>query len=162
MTLPAAIAAKKDNQHNGFNNPIELPSMQIADAADRAQEEAYNSLEFVKKNKFVRCQCCHKPIKIVGKMHRPTNDRIVQIKKRIKSIEEYNLKYNNKATSDSGINELKQELAELLKEEEKRDRLRSLPLYSSKITNYRFFCSPCWDKAYLLDQERRKKERMNQ
>ena len=38
---------------------------------------------------------------------------------------------------------------------EKRDRLRSLPLYSSKITGYEFFCSPCWDKAYLLDQERR-------
>ncbi len=70
MTLPAAIAAKKDNQQNGFNNPIELPSMQIADAADRAQEEAFNSLEFV-KNKAVKCQCCHKPIKIVGKMHRP-------------------------------------------------------------------------------------------
>ena len=160
MTLPAAIAAKKDNQHNGFNNPIELPSMQIADAADRAQEEAYNSLEFVKKNKFVRCQCCHKPIKIVGKMHRPTNDRIVQIKKRIKSIEEYNVKYN-KASSDSGINELKQQLEDLLKEEAKRDRFRCLPLYSSKITGYRFFCSLCWDKAYLLDQERRKKERVN-
>ena len=56
-------------------------------------------------------------------MHRPSNDRIVQIKKRIKAIEEHNLKYNNKATSDTGINELKQELAELLKDEAKRDRL---------------------------------------
>jgi hypothetical protein len=36
-------------------------------AGDRAKEEAYNSLEFLKKNKFVRCQFCHKAIKIVGK-----------------------------------------------------------------------------------------------
>jgi hypothetical protein len=74
-------------------------------------------------------------------MARPQNDRIEQIKK--------------------GVNELKQELEELLKDEAKRDRLRSLPLYSSKSTNYLFYYSPCWDKAYLLDQERRKKERTN-
>jgi selenocysteine-specific translation elongation factor len=67
-------------------------------------------------------------------MARPINDRLEQLNKRIKQVEEYNLKYNNnnKATSDSGINELKAELDDLLKEEAKRDRLRSLPLYSSK------------------------------
>jgi hypothetical protein len=49
---------------------------------------------------------------------------------------------------------------DLLDKEAKRDRLRHLPLYSSKSTNYLFYCSPCWDKAYLLDHERRKKERV--
>lgn len=159
MTLPAAVA--NNRKDTSFHNPIELPSMQIADAADRAQDESFNSLEFVRKNKFVRCQCCHKAIKITGKMHKPANDRIEQLKKRIRQIEEYNLKYNNnKAASDSGINELKQELAELLKDEAKRDRLRSLPLYSSKCTGYRFFCSPCWDKACFLAEQQKKKERV--
>ena len=47
------------------------------------------------------------------------NDRIEQLRKRIRSVEEYNLKYNDKANSDSGINGLK-----LLKDGEKRERLR--------------------------------------
>ncbi len=154
MTLPAAVA---NNKKSTFSNPIELPSMQIADAEDRQREEAFNSLEFLKDNSAVRCQCCHKAIKITGKMHRPTNDRIEQIKKRIRSIEEYNLK-NNKAASDNEINNLKQELERLLEEDAKRDRFMGLPLYSSKSTGYKFFCSSCWNKAYQTTQEERKKK----
>jgi hypothetical protein len=75
------------------------------------------------------------------------NDRIEVLKTRIKRIEEYNLK-NNRTPSANEINNLKQELEDLLKDEAKRDRYMHLPLYSSKSTGYKFFCSPCWDKAF--------------
>jgi hypothetical protein len=44
---------------------------------------------------------------------------------------------------------LKQELADLLEEDAKVDKLRSLPLYSCKITSWKFICSKCYDKVYL-------------
>ena len=165
MTISKAAAAA-NYKINSFSNPKELPSLESTTAIDRQQEESYATLEFSSygENQYVKCQRCGQAKRIVGKLQRPKNDRIEQIKKRIRHIEEYNLKYNNnKATSDSGgIKELKQELAQLIKEEEKRDRLRSLPLYSSKNTGYKFFCSPCWDQAYLIyEQERKKEKRTN-
>jgi hypothetical protein len=44
----------------------------------------------------------------------------------------------------------KQELAELLEEDAKYDKLRSLPLYSCRITGWKFVCSRCYDKVYAL------------
>jgi hypothetical protein len=46
---------------------------------------------------------------------------------------------------------LKQELADLLEEDAKYDKLRSLPLYSCKITGFKFACSKCYDKIYMHD-----------
>jgi hypothetical protein len=49
----------------------------------------------------------------------------------------------------NNLKALKQELAELL-EDAKADKLRSfLPLYSCRITGFRFVCSGCYDKVYL-------------
>jgi hypothetical protein len=149
-----------DSATSTFNNPIPLPSLETADAIDKQQEEAYAALEFssYEENQYVKCQCCNNWIKRAGKMHKPTNDRIEQIRRRIKQIEAYNLKYN-KGSSDNGIKELKQELAELLKDEEKRDKLRNLPLYSSRSTNYLFYCSICWETAYRIYEQERKKQK---
>jgi hypothetical protein len=44
--------------------------------------------------------------------------------------------------------QLKAELEELLEENAKADKLRSLPLYSCRITGFKFVCSRCYDKAY--------------
>jgi hypothetical protein len=43
---------------------------------------------------------------------------------------------------------LKAELAELLEEEAKADALRRLPLYSCRITGWKFVCSKCYDRVY--------------
>ena len=67
MTLPAAVAHSNENNKNTISNLIELPSLETTDAVDRQQKEAFKSLEFVKKNEFVRCQYSHKAIKIHGK-----------------------------------------------------------------------------------------------
>jgi hypothetical protein len=48
---PVDIADLKEN--NTFNNPIELASMQIADAADIQEEEVSNSLKFLDNNEAI-------------------------------------------------------------------------------------------------------------
>lgn len=45
---------------------------------------------------------------------------------------------------------LKRELAELLEEDTKADKLRCLPLYSSRITDWKFVCSKSHDKVYTF------------
>jgi hypothetical protein len=52
------------------------------------------------------------------------------------------------AIAEVNIKQLKAELAELL-EEAKADALRRLPLYSCRITGFKFVCSKCYDKAYM-------------
>jgi hypothetical protein len=47
------------------------------------------------------------------------------------------------------VRPLKQELADLLEEDAKTDKLRSLHFYSCRITGFRFVCSKCYDKVYL-------------
>jgi hypothetical protein len=47
------------------------------------------------------------------------------------------------------IKQLKQELADLLEEDAKADKLRSLPLYSCRITGWKFVCSRCYDRVSL-------------
>ena len=155
MTRPAAAA--NNNNTSTFSNPIELPSMQIADASDRQKDQAFDALEFSSDGQYqyVKCQCCYNSIRIVGKLERLKSERIEILKKRRRYAEAYNLKSNNKSSAQE-VKKLKDELDDLLKQEEKRDRLRHLPLYNSKCTGYRFFCSPCWDKVYALDQKQRK------
>ena len=139
--------------------------MEGTEAADRQKEEAFNSLEFSDNNgeEAVRCQCCNNWIRIVGKLQRPKkpNDRISTLQKRIKWLGECQHRNNinkNKA-ADAIIKQDREELQRLQAEDAKYDKFRSLPLYSSKCTGYRFFCSPCWDQAYLIDQEQKKKEK---
>jgi hypothetical protein len=87
----------------------------------------------------------------VGKLTNVSNDRITVLQRRIKWIEHYshrgNTKYND---NNDDIKVLKAELEELLSEEAKRDKLRSLPLYSCRITDFRFVCSKCYDKVYNM------------
>lgn len=70
-----------------------------------------------------------------------------------KDFAEFSKKFDNQI-----YKQLKQELAQVQKEEQELDRTRHLPLYSSKAAGYRFYCSSCWDKAYLFEQELRKKK----
>jgi hypothetical protein len=86
-------------------------------------------------------------VPIVGKLSRPCNDRVVILQRRIKWMENY---YHGVNKDD--LKQLKQEVAELLEEDAKADKLRSLPLYSYKITGWKFVCSKCYDKVYTLVQ----------
>jgi hypothetical protein len=66
--------------------------------------------------------------------------------KKDKWIENYS-RGNNIIRSDE-VKALKQEIADLLEQDAKADKLRSLPLYSCRITDWKFVCSKCYDKAY--------------
>jgi hypothetical protein len=139
---------------SNFSNPIELPSMAQADAADRQPEEAIQKLEISEDGQYCKCQLCHKDIKMIGKLPNPKRARIATLERRIAWLEQSPHGNNN-----DSMKQLKEELAELLEEDAKRDRIRSIPLLTSRITGYRFFCSSCWDNAYLIDKNQRREER---
>ena len=54
------------------------------------------------------------------------------------------------SNSTNDIKVLKQEVADLLDADAKADRLRSLPLYSCRITGFKFICSKCYCKVYKV------------
>ena len=90
----------------------------------------------------VKCQRCGNSVSIVWKLSRPHNDRAVILQRRIKWMENY---YHGANIND--LKALKQELADLLEEDAKADKLRCLPLYSCRITGQKFVCSKCYDKV---------------
>jgi hypothetical protein len=69
----------------------------------------------------------------------PRSNRIDALQKQIRWIEDH-IRGNN-AKAYGNIKQLKAELAELLEEYAKADQLRSLPLYSCRITGWEFVCS---------------------
>jgi hypothetical protein len=95
-------------------------------------------------------------VPMIGKLIKPTkSNRIAILEKRIKWLENYTRCGNNnrrrrRSVSDYVVKQLKQELTKLLEEDAKDDKLRSLPLYSCRITGWKFLClcSKCYDKVY--------------
>ena len=122
-----------------MSNPLLLPSLEEIADIERKRKQAIDALEI--SDGFVKCQRCRVPQRIVGKLE-PTGryGRISTLQVRLQYLKRYNAK-------EQDIKEVKQELDELLKEDSEYEKLRSIPLYSSKITKYRFFCSSCFDKV---------------
>jgi hypothetical protein len=110
---------------------------------ERQRAQAIESLEI--SNNSVKCQKCNLPVPIVGRLPRSHADRITILEKRIRQVE----RYHGNNSSNSTYKQLKEELVNLLREEAKNDILKSVPLYSSKNTGFRLFCSKCYDEAYL-------------
>ena len=71
------------------------------------------------------------------------SNRIAVLERQIKWLENYSRGNNGKSYSDV-VKQLKQELAALLEEDAKADKLRNLPLYSCRITGWKFVCSKCY------------------
>jgi len=78
-------------------------------------------------NGSVKCQRCDNSAPIVGKLSRPHNDRVAILQERIKWIENYSRGNTNRSSYIDDLKALKQELAELLEEDTKADKLRNLP-----------------------------------
>jgi hypothetical protein len=124
-----------------LNDPFELPSLEEIEEMDRQKSQAIESLEIFDHS--VKCQKCGIVVPIVGKLTKPKSNRIEILEKRIKWLENY----RRGNTDDDDVKQLKQELAELLAEDAKADKLRCLPLYSCRITGFKFVCSKCYDKV---------------
>jgi hypothetical protein len=134
-----------------LNDPFELPSLEEIEQIKRQRSQAIEALEI--SGNSVKCQRCGITVPIVGKLSRPHNYRVV-ILQQIKWMENY---YHG--VNINNLKELKQELACLLEQDAKADRLRSLPLYSCRITGFKFVCSGCYDEAYLLAQQEERKKK---
>ena len=136
------------------NNAIELPSLEEIEQMDKQQQNALESLEIsitdYEKTSYVKCQKCGRRIAMFQKSPRSysVSNRITVLEKQIKHNETRNNHYRNNNNDYNDIMESKQELADLLKEEEKKDLVTRLPLYSSRMTGYKWICSECWDRAY--------------
>lgn len=109
-----------------WTNPVEILPMEGTDAADRAKEQAFEALEFFsseddgRQRQYVKCQSYGQFIHIVGKLQRPTNDRMAVLQKRISHMEKH-----SHGGSVVEIKKTKEELQALEAEESQRDRLRS-------------------------------------
>ena len=124
-----------------MNDPFELPSLQEIEEMERQRLQAIESMEI--SGNSVKCQRCNVDIPIVGKLPRPHNDRVAILQKRIKWIENYSHGKINRPSYVNEVKQIKQELAELQEEDAKYDKLRRLPLYSCKITGFKYVCSKC-------------------
>jgi hypothetical protein len=80
---------------------------------------------------------------MIGKSIKQKSNQIAVLERRINWLENYSHSNNNII-----IKQLKQELAELLAQDAKADKFRSLPLYSCRITGWKFVCSECYDVVY--------------
>ena len=136
------------------NNAIELPSLEEIEQMDKQQQNALESLEIsitdYEKTSYVKCQKCGRRIAMFQKLPRShsVSNRITVLEKRIKQDEIRNSHYRINNNDYNDIMGSKQELADLLKEEDKNEFVTRLPLYSSRMTGYKWICSECWDKAY--------------
>jgi DNA-directed RNA polymerase subunit RPC12/RpoP len=146
------------------NNAIELPSLEEVEQMDKQQQNALESLEIsitdYEKTSYVKCQKCGRRIAMFQKSPRSysVSNRITVLEKQIKHDEIRNSHYHINNNNYNDIMESKQELADLLKEEDKNDLVTRLPLYSSRMTGYKWICSECWDKAYRSLHHQKKME----
>jgi hypothetical protein len=127
-----------------LNDPFEIPSLEEIQEMKRQRLQAIEPLQISEFGDSVKCQRCGMAIHIVGKLSRPQNDRVAILQKRIRWTENY-----SKVSNINDLEALKQELADLLEEDANADKLRSLPLYSCRITGWKFVCLKCYDKLYL-------------
>lgn len=146
------------NGSSSLNNAVTLPDIEEIERTEQLQQEAIKALEV--SDGFVKCQKCGSIVPISRKLTiartAANYAKIASLEKQIKYLERY---HNNDSK------ELKAELEELLRkeeededEEDKDNLLRSIPLYSGKITGFRFYCSTCYDKAYYRRRTRKNKE----
>ena len=127
---------------------IALPSLQEIEQMDKLRQQAIESLQISESDQTVRCQQCDADIPIVGGLVRSHGSRITHLQDRIKRIENHPKFGNDKTILNNNVRPMREELAQLLVEDAKADKLRRLPLYSSRLTNFKFVCGSCFEKQY--------------
>jgi adenine-specific DNA methylase len=137
-----------------LNDPFVLPSLEQIEQMERQRCQAIESLEIYDDS--VKCQKCGIAVPMIGKSisisNKPKNNRIAVLERRINWLENYPRTSNYRPSSHTNnvVKQLKQELADLLQEDAKADKLRSLPLYSCRITDFRFVCSKCMIRSTCI------------
>ena len=121
---------------------------------EQQQAKATELLEI--SDDFVKCQGCGslKPLFPTNWALPLTGGRLAHRIAALKSTIHYGEKYH----LIGNCKKEKQELVDLLKEQEKQqnDILRRLPLHSTPLSNYKWICSTCHDRLYLAASSRKK------
>jgi hypothetical protein len=142
-----------------MSNEIILPSLEKIQQMEAKRQQAIEALQINEADNTVNCQKCGAAVAIPiahhgGRGGLRKSKRIAILEYRIKWMEDH---YGRHATLEENTKPLKQELAELLKQDAEYDKLRSLPLYSSKISGWKFVCSNCFQKLYSRRNRNKKK-----
>jgi hypothetical protein len=116
------------------------------------RSRAIESLQI--SDNYVKCQKCGVAVPLLNfDQAKPKSNRIAALKRQIMWIEEHHHLHrrhgNTNNNNNAAVKQLKQELADLLEEDAEADKLRNLPLYSCRITGWKFVCSKCYDKVYM-------------
>ncbi len=118
---------------------------------EKQRQDAINSLEISADGSLVKCQGkCGSLFPVIKKSTAMTSSNLYKIA-RLEAMIRQSEKVKTRGYSYK--NE-RQELADLLKEEEKLNVLRRLPFCSSKITNYKWYCSSCYSEADLSSRKK--------
>lgn len=144
----------------------EVPSIEDIEAVERLRLQAEQSLEI--SNGFVKCQGCGRSLKLFPThTTKTTNVRIERMENRLKRIalqRRHKERYYTGSRPVSHIEndtkeeiELKQALAAQRENDAKAEQLRRIPLYSSPVSDYKFVCSRCFQKLYILVHGQRDK-----
>jgi hypothetical protein len=129
-----------------MSNPIILPSMEEIEQMEKQRSQAIEALQINENDNTVKCQTCSIAVPLLRRLTtKPNSIRIGILQTRIKWMENY-----SRISNINDLQQLKAELADLLEEYAKYDKLRSLPLYSCRITGWKFVCSKCYDKVYNI------------
>jgi hypothetical protein len=117
-----------------MTDAFELPCLEEIEKMSKQRSQAIEDLEI--SGDKVKCQKCGSLHPIATWLTPSESGRIAYLKKRIRWAEINGVDTNN----DSSWKHDKEELVLLLKEEEKNDLLRRLPLYSCRIIRFRRVC----------------------
>ena len=125
-------------------NATEIPIDKVV-SMEEAEEKAIRELKLSSDKRKAQCQSCGIWLLRIRDVS-PERDstEIRRLKRTIKHLEEY------AASTCTRVNckAEKEQLDQLLKEQERLRFLRSLPLKGNACTGYRLYCSTCWNQAY--------------
>jgi adenine-specific DNA methylase len=98
--------------------PHPMPSLEEIEQMERQRSQALDAIEIF--DHTVKCQKCGNAVPVVGKPIRTKNDKLVKLQTRQRFMENH-----PHFCSKEDLEAVKQELAELLKEDAKEDKLRT-------------------------------------
>jgi hypothetical protein len=101
--------------------PQQIPSLEQIEQMERQRSQALDAVEI--SDNSVKCQKCGNVVPIVGKMSRTKNDKLLKLQTRQRFMENH-----PHFCSKQDLEAVKQELAEVLKEDAAYEKLRSIPL----------------------------------
>jgi DNA polymerase III delta prime subunit len=131
---------------NNNHRYVEIPSLEEIEEMDRLKQKATESLEIDFEKNTVRCQNCNSLQPVMQKESSLSGGdryRIDILRRRIEYI-----KKQHPANYRLECKKEEEELQQLLEARKKNEILKCIPLHSSRMSDFKFLCGPCYDGLY--------------